>query len=207
MLTGLLIAILVLVAVMGGRMVLTQWRRELPAGPEQPALPGAGGDKLLTRTVRDLRPGDVVTCEGRDFLVEGVVEYDEEGHRWNAGRLVDGADERWLVVGLERGGALTLRLLADAPDVDVTDRPPEALVSEGTRYGLDRRGTATAQVRGQSGLNLRAQAGAGAVERIRWWLYDTPSADTMLVEQWGDTMRVLRGRKVSQALVELIPGS
>lgn len=207
MLTGLLIAILMLIAVVGGRMVMTQWRRQLPDGPEPPALPGAGDDKLLTRTVSDLRPGDVVTCEGTDFLVEGVVSYEEEGHRWNAGRLVDGANVRWLVVGLERGGALTLRLLADAPDVDVTDRPPEVLVTDEARYELDRRGTATATARGQTGLSLRAQAGAGAVERIRWWLYDTPGADTLLVEQWGETLRVLRGSKVSPALVELIPGS
>ena len=31
--------------------------------------------------------------------------------------------------------------------------------------------------------------------------------DTLLVEQWGSDYRVLRGKKVGDGMVELIPGS
>jgi hypothetical protein len=207
MITGLLLAILILVSVIGGGMVLAQRRRELAGGPTRLALPrGNGdGDNLLNRTVTNLRPGDVLTLDGTDFIVDGVISYDEEGHRWNAGKVSDGGDVRWLVVGLERGGSLTARLLTEATDIDIAGMPPEVLVTPEARYTLERRGTATAQVAGQVGLRLRGEA--GTAERCRWWLYETPGADTLLVEQWGDTYRVLRGKKINPDLIELLPGS
>lgn len=207
MITGLLLAILILVSVIGGGMVLAQRRRELAGGPTRPALPAGNGDgeNLLNRTVTNLRPGDVLTIDGTDYLVDGVISYDEEGHRWNAGKVSDAGDVRWLVVGLERGGSLTARLLAEATDIDVAGMPPEVLVTPETRYTLEKRGTATAQVTGQVGLRLRGDA--GTTERCRWWLYETPGADTLLVEQWGDTYRVLRGKKVNPDMIELLPGS
>ncbi|HWN66694.1 MAG TPA: DUF4178 domain-containing protein [Haliangium sp.] len=207
MITGLLLAILILVSVFGGGMILAQRRRALAGAPARPALPGGhdDGSKLLNRTVADLRPGDVLTMDGKDFLVDGVIAYDEEGHRWSAGKVSDAGDVRWLVVGLERGGSLTARLLAEVTDIEVSGMPPEVLVTPETRYTLGRRGTATAQVRGQVGIRLRGEA--GTVERCRWWLYETPGADTLLVEQWGDTFRVLRGQKVNPDLIELLPGS
>jgi hypothetical protein len=207
MITGLLLAILILVSVIGGGMVLAQRRRELAGGPARPALPAGDGDggKLLNRTVADLRPGDVLTMEGKDFIVDGVISYDEEGHRWQAGKVSDAGDVRWLVVGLERGGSLTARLLAEATDIEVSGMPPEVLVTPEMRYTLERRGTATAQVHGQIGIRLRGEA--GSVERCRWWLYETPGADTLLVEQWGDTYRVLRGQTINPDLIELLPGS
>ena len=51
-------------------------RRALPPSDSR-ALPG--GDKLIERTIRDLRIGDVVTIDGRDYLCEGVIAYDEDG--------------------------------------------------------------------------------------------------------------------------------
>jgi Domain of unknown function (DUF4178) len=207
MITGLLLAILILVSVFGGGMILAQRRRALTGAPARPALPGGNEDedKLLNRTVADLRPGDVLTMDGKDFIVDGVISYDEEGHRWNAGKVSDAGDVRWLVVGLERGGSLTARLLAEATDIEVSGMPPEVLVTGETRYTLERRGTATAQIRGQIGIRLRGEA--GTVERCRWWLYETPGAGTLLVEQWGDTFRVLRGQKINPDVIELLPGS
>lgn len=207
MITGLLLAILILVSVIGGGMVLAQRRRELPGGPARLALPKGNGDpdKLLNRTVTDLRPGDVLTMDGSDFIVDGVISYDEEGHRWSAGKVSDGGDARWLVVGLERGGSLTARLLDEVTDMEISGMPPELLVTAETRYTLARRGTATAQISGQVGMRLRGEA--GTVERCRWWLYETPGADTLLVEQWGDTFRVLRGQKLNPDLIDLLPGS
>jgi hypothetical protein len=205
MITGLLLAILILVSIIGGGMVLAQRRRELPGGPARLALPGGNGDALLDRTVADLRPGDVLTMDGSDFIVDGVIAYDEEGHRWNAGKVSDGGAARWLVVGLERGGSLTARLLTEVTDMEITGMPPEVLVTSETRYALAQRGTATAQISGQVGIRLRGEA--GTVERCRWWLYETPGADTLLVEQWADTYRVLRGQKLNPDLIDLLPGS
>ncbi len=209
MITGLLLAILILVSVIGGGMVLAQRRRALAGGPQQLALPGGADDgaRLLMRTITDLKPDDIVTIDSKDYVVEGVITYDEEGHRWNAGKLTDAGEVRWLVVGLERGGSLTARLLSETSEFEVSGMPPEVLATPEVRFTMDRRGTATALGRGDIGIRLRAEAGAGAAERCRWWLYESPGADTLLVEQWGTTYRVLRGKKINPDLIELLPGS
>lgn len=218
MLTGLVFAILLitgaLTAVATGRALMRR-RHALPGGTVK-ALPSGTGDELATRTIRELRAGDVITFETRDYLVEGVVDYEEDGHRWSAGRLVDGGDEHWLVVGLERGGALVARLLREDPEVEMSGYPPDVLAAGGLRYTHERRGTATARLSGNTGLGgLGRSGGAGkgagqgmaSVERCRWWLYEAPGDDTLLVEQWSDVYRVVRGKKVSPTLLELMPGS
>jgi hypothetical protein len=173
------------------------------------ALP-SGGDKLIERSIRDLRVGDVVTMDARDFLVEGTVGYDEDGHRWVGARVVDGSDEKWMVVGIERSGAAPVRVLVHDTETEVAGYPPEVMVIGDTRYNLDKRGTATCKLAGDLALlagGKHAERPDGHVERCRWWLYNGAGDDTFILEQWGGDFRLLRGRKVSPDTIDLIPGS
>jgi hypothetical protein len=181
-------------------------RRGLSAGPTAKALPA--GDDAGERTLRELRVGDIVTMDGKDFVSEGVVSYDEDGHRWVGARLVDDADVRWCVVGLERSGAMSVRMLSQDESSELTGYPPEALVLGEIRYTLDKRGNATCKLDGDLG-SLGRQGGklAGTVERCRWWLYSGANDDTAIVEQWGSDYRVLRGKKVGAGTIELMVGS
>jgi Domain of unknown function (DUF4178) len=110
MFTALLIAILIVAGaatVVGGGLVWSaQRRRALERGTSSPRQIGSGdGPRMLERGVRDMRPGDIVQQGGRDWVVEGVLHYDEDGHRWVAGRLVDIQEVRWMVVGMDRVGS------------------------------------------------------------------------------------------------------
>lgn len=204
--------LLVLLTVVGGvaavGIVVRDKRKALHGGGGQRAL-AAGGDRLLERTVRDLRVGDVLTIDGRDFLCEGVIAYDEDGHRWLGGRVVDGSDVQWLVVGIDRASASSSRLLAQDTSMPISGYPPEALVLGEVRYILDKRGAATCQLFGElGGLGaLTKDRPEGHVERCRWWLYNATGDDTLIVEQWGNDYRMLRGKRVGDGTVELIPGS
>src|SRR4051812_31830481 len=135
------------------RYVNTQ-KRALGGGGPRLALPIGG--KLVERGLRELKVNDVVTIDSKDFLCEGVIVYDEDGHRWVGGRLVDGADVRWCVVGLERVGNEQIRLLAQDA-TEISGYPPEALVLGDVRYALDKRGTATCKVQGDVGNLLGAR--------------------------------------------------
>jgi hypothetical protein len=181
-------------------------KKALPPGG-QAALPP--GERNLERTVRDLRVNDVLTIDGKDFICEGSINYDEDGHRWIGGRCVDAADVRWVVVGLERAGSSTTRLLTQDEATQVSGYPPEAIVVGEVRYALDKRGTATCTLRGDLGAlgGLSKDRPEGHTERCRWWLYNAPGDDTLVVEQWGSDYRVLRGKKVGDATIELMPGS
>lgn len=202
--------LLVLLVVVGGGAaigVAMKSNKQLRGGGQKALT--AGGDKLLERTVRDLRVDDVLTIDGRDFLCEGMINYDEDGHRWIGGRVVDGTDVKWLVIGLERAAASSMRLLSQDSSTPLTGYPPEALVIDDIRYALDKRGAATCSLFGDvGGLGaLKKDRPEGHVERCRWWLYNAPGDDTLIVEQWGSDYRMLRGKKVGDGTVELIPGS
>ncbi len=181
-------------------------KRGLPSGPSQKALPG---DVLRERSLKELKVGDVLTLDGKDFLVEGVIEYDEDGHRWVGARVVDGSHVQWCVVGLERVGSQHVRLLEHDTATDIAGYPPEALVIGEVRFALDKRGNATAKLNGDLGnlLGTKNARPEGHVERCRWWLYSASGDDTVVLEQWGADYRVLKGKKVSGDTIDLIPGS
>lgn len=205
--------LLVLLTVVGGvsaiGIAVNERRKSLGAGRDTRALPAGSEDRLLERTVRDLRVDDVLTMDGKDFLCEGLISYDEDGHRWSAARVVDGAEVHWLIVGIERVGAGATRLMTHDESQSIAGYPPEALVIGEVRYVLDKRGAATCQLHGDVGTlgDLKKDRPQGHVERCRWWLYSAPGDDTLLVEQWGADYRVLRGKKVGDGMIELIPGS
>jgi hypothetical protein len=197
--------LLVVLAVVGGVAALgvAGARKQLAAGAAPKALE-AGAQE---RTLGDVRVDDIVTIEQKDYVCEGVVNYDEDGHRWIGARCVDNQVVKWLVVGLERTGAGTTRLLEQDAETHVTGYPPEAIVVGELRYALDKRGTATCELKGDTGGLGDAKRAPGSVERCRWWLYSAPGDDTMVVEQWGADYRVLRGKKVSEGMIELMQAS
>jgi hypothetical protein len=190
-------------ATIGGVMYAGERRKRLGAGGGTKALP-AGDSPVIERTIRNLRVGDVLTLDGRDFLVEGTIGYDEDGHRWTGARVVDGSDQRWIIVGIERVGASPVRLLTYDTENEVTGYPPETIVIGEQRYALDKRGTATCKLAGDVGT---LGAGPDKVARCRWWLYNGAGDDTLVLEQWGNDFRTLRGKKVSPDTIDLIPGS
>jgi hypothetical protein len=204
--------LLVLLTVIGGAAAVgiaaSERRKALPGSSPSPlGLPS--GDKLVERGVAELRVDDVLTIDGKDFLVEGTINYDEDGHRWIGARVADGSDVQWLVVGIERAGTGAMRLLVQDESTQISGYPPEVLVIGDVRYTLDKRGAATCALHGDLGAlgALQKDRPEGHVERARWWLYGAPGDDTLLLEQWGSDYRVLRGKKVGDGTIELIPGS
>lgn len=215
MFTALLIAILIVAGattVIGGGLVFAhQRRRALERGNGEPKLLGSGDDsgaRSVERGPREMRPGDVMQHAGRDWLVEGVLHYDEDGHRWVAGRLVDVNDVRWLVVGMDRAGTTGARLMEIDKEIEVGGYPPEVLVVGEKRYPLERRGTATVKISGDAGaIPGTRDLAPESVLRCRWWRYQAAGPDTILVEQWGGDFRTLRGTAVTDGDLDLMPGS
>ena len=120
-------------------------------------------------------------------------------------RMVDVDDSRWLLVGLERSGGHSKRLLEETKELDLNGYPSELLVVAGERYSFDKRGTATASLEGNTGTLSGRQD--HLAHRCRWWSYSAPGGKTLLVEQWGDDYRCLVGDVVKDTDVEFMPGS
>lgn len=199
--------ILAVVALVGGGFVAYKVGQK----KAQTALPPAGGgtgQALLERTIRDVRVDDVIQHDGRDYLVEGVIKYDEDGHQWRAARVVDAGDSRWVLVGLERGPTMTVRMLKDAPDVELSGYPPESITREGATFKMAGRGNATLTIEG----NLHGVPGAkgiapGSSLRARWWRYQAAGEKTLIVEQWGDQYRAMVGEALKPDDIDLLAAS
>jgi hypothetical protein len=202
MLTWLVLAALALVS--GGFLAYRSGRKRAEA-----ALPAASGGAaaLLERTLVDVRVDDVIQNQGRDWLVEGIVRYEEDGHAWRGARILDGADESWLVVGLDRGIGMNVRLLKIARNIELSGYPPETLSVDGTHYTLAKRGTATAVFEGQLGSLPVKGLASGSSLRCRWWRYQAAGEKVLLVEQWGDAYRALSGETLPPDQIELLAAS
>ena len=209
MLTGLIIGFLVAAA--AGAVGLGVMAKKgkgvglLKGGESQKLLKGAS----LDRGVHEMLVGDVIQHMTQDFLVEGVINYDDDGHRWVTGRLIDGKDERWLMSGMDRIGKGGLRLVAPEPEVQINEFPPEVIHAGGLRFNYERRGNASAKFSGELGAlpGIRGRHLENTVERCRYWLYRSAGDDILIVEQWGNEYRALRGENVSEGTISLLPGS
>lgn len=212
MFTALLIAILIVGGVGGGlvgAIALSQRKSRALDRAAEPRQLTAGDDSahLLERGVGDLRLGDVISRDERDWIVEGLLLYDEDGHRWSAGRLVDVDDERWLVVGMDRSGTASAQWLSVAPDIEVGSYPPDTIVTADKRFPLDKRGNATVKIVGAGGDLPGGAVGKAQVARCRWWRYQAPGTDCILIEDWGGDFRALRGQTLRFSDLGFMPGS
>lgn len=196
-----------MLAVLGGGAIAYQVGKRKGAQGALPAARSAAAKALLDRTIKDVRVDDIVQHDGHDWLVEGVVAYDEDGHRWRAARTLDAPDERWYVIGLERTGAPQVRAMRKV-DLKLEGYPPEQLDVDGKTFRLAQRGNATASATGVF-KDLPGQAGPVTDHslRIRWWRYATGTGETLWVEQLGEGFRVLAGTTVPIDQVDLLAGS
>lgn len=207
--TALLIAVLIIAGAataVGGSLILASQRRKALPGGGNKQLPAGSARDLIERGFADLRVDDIVQYSGKDYLVEGVIRYDEAGHQWSMAHIVDGKDHQWLLVGLERTGSASKRLLQPTKEVDMNGYPPEMLMVGDKKFSFDKRGTATTSLHGNTGT-LGGGSEGTTVHRCRWWNYQAPGDKTLLVEQWGDDYRVLIGRSVGDTDLEMMPGS
>jgi hypothetical protein len=177
---------------------------------EAERLPAKGGTGAARkeRTFKEVQVDDILQQGGRDWLVEGVLLYDEDGHAWRAARTVDAPDERWFVIGMDRLGPTTVRLLAPAAGVDLSGYPPETLQFGGESYTLAKRGTATVVLQGNLGeLPGAKDVPAGSSTRCRWWRYAAAGEKTLLVEEWSGKYRALAGASVPADDVDMLSAS
>jgi Domain of unknown function (DUF4178) len=193
--------LLAAIAVMTGGFIASRVARRA----DRQLPPGTKGTALLERTLKDVRPDDVVQHRARDWLVEGVVSYDEDGHTWRSARMVDSGEQSWLLIGLDRGPVMTVRYLEDAPSLSISGYPSETIEHNGVTYKLEKRGTANASFQGD--LTGIPGATSGGTMRARWWKYQAAGEKVMVIEQWGDAYRPMTGRNIPPEDVDLLAAS
>jgi hypothetical protein len=197
--------IFVLLIVAGGAYYFNarsrQRREAVGGGPERSAL-GSGGARAgstpsqeLSSDIRRLKVGDVVNHEGRDYLVEGTITFNEDGFEWKEHLLQDADAKVWISVEDEEGLEVALwQRVAGA-----TLAPgPETIDFEGTTYRLDEQGRA----------QYRAEGSTGTGEAGRMEYADYEAGDRRLsFERYSEdgTWEAGLGQVISEHVLDIYP--
>lgn len=190
--------VLVFLALAAGAVVvyLRGRRAEASAGSSPTGLPQAPAPEPLGGgEARNLKLGDVVNHDSRDWIVEGTLRYDQGGFRWVEHRLVDGADSLWLSVEDDEG--LEIVVWERLRGVEL-EPGPGTLEHGGVTYELAERGKASYTSEGVTGA-----AGGGKVE-----FADYARGDRRLsFERYGEDggWEVSTGRVVSEHALDIYP--
>ncbi|MCU1672824.1 MAG: putative secreted protein [Frankiales bacterium] len=145
LLIGLVLAVVVLVQVMR--------RRKLEAGLRERAYsadPMAAGPSLSDP--ERIATGDVITFDGREWIVRGTLVMDEDGYQWREHLLdasgLSGEVRRWLSVERAEGG-LEIAIWDRVPGSALT--PDATLTHDGRTYRRDEQGRARFSAIGSTG--------------------------------------------------------
>lgn len=143
-----------------------------------------------------LRPRDVVSYQGRDWLIEGVCTYKVSGKAYPLARAVEGEDVRY-IEGLMDDADDRVLMLHQIADLETSTPPPPSISYQGRIYVPKLSGSAQCQVAG----NYGGRAG-GTCEL---WRYRASGDLYLQIERWSDQLVVLAGESVHKDMIDVLP--
>jgi hypothetical protein len=186
----LLLLLLLLVAVALVLVRLTRLRRRAP--------------RLQGRTLFNLTTGDIVQRDGRDWVVEDRLLYDDEGFQWLEYLLRDGTDGRWLCVCEDDW--LEVSWLEDVPAAELeglTADFPEHVRCRGQLYRLKEKGRAS--------VTAAARVMNRRLTGCRYGDYEGDDGRVLSLERWEEgedpgPPELSLGLRIDPAAPLLLPG-
>lgn len=150
-----------------------------------------------SQNLMNLRLNDIVSYFGQDYIIEGRLNYWEDGYTWTVYMLVDGEEVKWLAV--EEDDSLEVSMWEDVNDLRLSPNLPEFVEYRGVRYRMTERGQARVNQQGRT----RNKTGLS----MEYASYESRDADTMLsVEIWSGEVEVSIGQEINPATLDILPG-
>ena len=185
------------------RQAIQNWERderrrsELLRGRRAPSIAPtdlirSGPPASSTEAVAALKPGDAVSRDGEDYLVETSVSYFVGGRSTWFHRLASGREEAWLYVS---PGALNLAWLS--PAEIPADPGTSPIEHDGATCRLEESGLASAEVRTRAG-----QQSGGTVTT---WRYTCDGGQLLWLERWPDRALAYAGPPIRPSDLEIWP--
>jgi hypothetical protein len=143
-----------------------------------------------------LRPQDVISYQGRDFVVEGLLTYKLGTKTYKLARAVDGDEVRWVEPLVD---AMDDRMLffEEVTDLPLGTPPPPTISYRGASYVPRFSGKAVVDVEGS--VPDRA---AGACDL---WRYRAAGDIFVQIEKWPAKTITLAGESVHKDMVQVFP--
>lgn len=153
---------------------------------------GGGGNELL-----NLKINDIVSYFGTDYIIQGRLNYWEDGYTWVTYMLEDGDEVQWLSV--EEDDRLEVSMWEEVDDLHVSNPPPEFLEYRGQRFRMTERGEARVNKQGSTGQRKNGL-------NVKYYEYEGDGEEMISVELWGGEVDVSVGREIRPATLDILPG-
>lgn len=190
----LLLVVVLVVVVAVAVAVAVALRRARAARRPPPPRTDPFATEAARPDPRDLKVGDVVAFEGRDYVVRGTIRLDQSGYSWEEHLLDDARRRVWLSVEDDEGLELCLW---DRVSGSALDPGPATVGYDGLEFRLTERGRATFRSEGATGT-----AASGDMEYVDYAAGD----DRLSFERFGQTSwEVSRGRVVGERELTIYP--
>lgn len=175
---GVEVLLLILLVAAVGVAIWWYRNRRAPKAdqPRRDPLAQRGG---VEDELRRLRPGAIITYEGRDHVVRGSLHFDQGGYTWDEHLLDDLAVRRWLSVEDDEGLEVALWRAIPLADVASGTAGDTEVTADGTTYRLSERGQARFSAEGTTGTSA-----SGSAEYVD---YDGGDGRLLSFERYGTT--------------------
>jgi hypothetical protein len=143
-----------------------------------------------------VRLRDIVSYQGRDFVVEALLSYHVAGQTHRLARLVDGEAVRWLEPVTDDLDDRVL-LFEEMTGLHLGSPPPPTIDYKSASYLPRLTGLATVEIAGS------APERAGAT--CEFWRYRAAGDVYLQIERWPDRTLVLAGEAIHKDMIEVLP--
>lgn len=141
---------------------------------------------------------DIVSHQGRDYTVEGVLTYKLGGKTYPLGRMVDGKHVVYFEPLTDDLDDRVL-MLHEVTDLQISAPPPDSVSYRGHSYLRRLSGTATVHITGKC---PGRDDGACEIWRFR------AAGDLFIqVEKWADKTVVLAGESIHKGMIDILPAT
>jgi hypothetical protein len=145
-----------------------------------------------------LRPQDVISYQGQDFVVEGILSYKLGGKTYPLARAVDGDEVRWVEPLMDDLDDRML-LFQEVRDLRVATPPPPTIAYKGASFVPRLSGTATVDIEGSV-----PDRTAGSCDV---WRYRAAGDLFLQIEKWSGKTVTLSGESIHKDMLQVYPGA
>ena len=180
-------AVLIFFAIL---VALIVWKQQRDAAVQPKQAPSK------RRSVFNMQVGDIVQYRTEDWVVEGVLTYNDDGFDWVEYLLQEGDRICWLSV--EEDDIVEVTIQRPVQDLYLQARPGDSLRYQDVDYRLTDEGTAQMT---RVGNTLQRQA-----QTCRYFDFEGPDKRVLSVEDWDGDWEVTSGESISVSDLVILPG-
>jgi len=140
---------------------------------------------------------DAVSYAGRDYVVEGVINYEAGGKSWQLARALDGDAVLW-VEPLREEADDRLLLLREIRDLEMSVPPPTAIAYHDLTY-VQRLSTRVT-------LSVTGQVPERTSGSVMLWRYRAAGDLYLQIEEAPGRVSMLAGESVHKGMIDILPG-